>query len=237
MNQGEGSLIGEGKCKGSKASHAKVTLTPPTAQSPAVASHPKPTPPQLLLPSKVVSGTEQASGGWVSCLLRLLSNSLHNSDLLTTGAQQEKTSGLCKSCSAAAAAQDTSREPRGCHSQSQNTTPCRLPRKVNSAPVRPRTPSGQHHVAGSHLIGVHIVLVREVEEGDEDPDALTPQPVAEQVVGHHASHEVLARARPAVEGEHQSPLWPWALQEPLHCPQDNFFGQMLPVELPIEVCF
>lgn len=39
-----------------------------------------------------------------------------------------------------------------------------------------------------------------------------------------------------MEGEDQSLLWLWALQEPLHCLDDNFFGQVLPMELPIEVC-
>lgn len=77
----------------------------------------------------------------------------------------------------------------------------------------------------------------EVEERDEHPDTLALQPIPVQVTGHHPSHKVLACAGPAVEGEDQSLLWLRALQEPLHRPDDDFFGQVLPVELPIEVCF
>lgn len=76
----------------------------------------------------------------------------------------------------------------------------------------------------------------EVEERDEQPDTLALQPIPVQVTGHHPSHKVLACARPTMEGEDQSLLWLWGLQEPLHCLDDHFFGQVLPMELPIEVC-
>jgi len=77
----------------------------------------------------------------------------------------------------------------------------------------------------------------EVEERDEHPDTLALWPVLVQVTGQHPGHKVLACARPAMEGEDQSLLWPWALQEPSHRLDDDFFGQVLPVELPVEVCF
>lgn len=80
-------------------------------------------------------------------------------------------------------------------------------------------------------------MVGKVEERDEHPDAFTLQPVPVQVSSHHAGHKVLACARPAVEGEDQSLLWLWALQEPSHGPDDNFFGQVLPVELLMKVQF
>lgn len=80
-------------------------------------------------------------------------------------------------------------------------------------------------------------MVGEVEERDEHPDTFTPQPIPVQVSSHHAGHKVLPCAGPAVEGEDQSLLWLWALQEPSHCPDDNFFGQVLPVELLVEIQF
>lgn len=96
--------------------------------------------------------------------------------------------------------------------------------------------TGPSRAVGSHLVGVHVVVMWEVEEGDENPDTVTLQPVPVQVTGHHPSHKVLPCARPAMEGQDEGLPGPWALQEPPHCPHHHFLGQVLPVELPIEVC-
>lgn len=80
-------------------------------------------------------------------------------------------------------------------------------------------------------------MVGEVEERNEHPDTFTLQPVPVQVSSHHAGHKVLACARPAMEGEDQSLLRLRALQEPSHRLYDNFFGQVLPVEMLMEVQF
>lgn len=104
---------------------------------------------------------------------------------------------------------------------------------TNSSPAQHTAPS---RVGASHLVGLHVVVVWEVEQGDEQPDTLTLQPVPVQVAGHQPSHKVLPRAGPAVEGQDQRLLGPWALQEPLQCPDHHFLGQVLPVELPTEVC-
>lgn len=93
-----------------------------------------------------------------------------------------------------------------------------------------------YHVVGSHLVGVHVVVMWEVQEGDEHPDTVTLQPIPVQAIGHHPSHKVLPCARPAMEGQDQSLLGLWALQEPLQRLHHHFLGQVLPVELPTEVC-
>ena len=80
-------------------------------------------------------------------------------------------------------------------------------------------------------------MVGEVEERNEHPDTFTLQPIPVQVSSHHAGHKVFACARPAMEGENQSLLRLRALQEPSHCLDNNFFGQVLPMEMLMEVQF
>lgn len=77
--------------------------------------------------------------------------------------------------------------------------------------------------------------MREVERGDEEPDALALHPVAVQVVRYHSGHKVLARARPAVEGQGQWLVGLWVVDKTLDGFQDHRLSQVLPVELRLEV--
>lgn len=87
----------------------------------------------------------------------------------------------------------------------------------------------------SHLIGIHQPGVREVERGDEEPHALALHPVPIQVVCDHSGHEVLARPRPAVEGQGQWLVGLWVVDKTLDGFQDHRLSQVLPVELRLEV--
>lgn len=99
-------------------------------------------------------------------------------------------------------------------------------------PAQTRSPA---RLRASHLVGVHQPGVREVERGDEEPDTLALHPVAIQVVCDHSGHEVLARARPAVEGQGQWLVGLGVVDETLDGFQDHRLRQVLPVELRLEV--
>lgn len=77
--------------------------------------------------------------------------------------------------------------------------------------------------------------MREVKRGNEEPDTLALHPVTIQVVCNHSGHKVLARARPAVEGQGQWLVGLWVVDKTLDGFQDHRLSQVLPVELCLEV--
>lgn len=109
-------------------------------------------------------------------------------------------------------------------------------KRCQTGPGRdPTTLPVQTHFCTSHLIGVHQPGVREVERGDEEPDALALHAVTIQVVGDHPGHEVLARAGPAVEGEGQRLVGLGVVDKALDGFQDHRLSQVLSMELGLKV--
>lgn len=115
---------------------------------------------------------------------------LHTHNRLPAGVQREEE-----------AAEGLRKQQRGI-SAGLLSDPKRSCEENNLHPSQKRTPDTPSATPrSSHLVRVHVLVMGEVEEGDEHPDALALQPVPEEVTGHHPSHKVLACARPAVEGE------------------------------------
>lgn len=108
-------------------------------------------------------------------------------------------------------------------------------RTLAACPWHRRAHSVLTRLCRSHLVRVHQPGVREVERGDEEPDTLALHPVPVKVVGDDPGHKVLARARPAMEGECQWLVGLRVVDETLDGFQNHRLDQVLSVELGLEV--